>query len=63
MLFYGLWTREPPKAPKTIEAVAAALACPSELDSKTGLLKTTPILNTRHREMAPELSWKLPPAG
>lgn len=53
------WSRDP-KALKTIQTIATALACPLELDGDNPPLKTPHALVERHREIKVEQTWKLP---
>lgn len=48
--------RETPDTPKTIQAIAVALACPPKLSSKTLLLKPLYTLVAGHRDIKVELS-------
>lgn len=52
--------RETPEASKPVLAVASALDCPLELDSKTLLPKVPYTLTEAHEDIQLELNWKLP---
>lgn len=52
-----------PETPKTIEAIAIALGCPTELDGKTLLLGTRHMFVIEHEEIKLVVTKKLSPCS